>query len=170
MTLYYKDCFSIRHNLRSHFQSMCSIYIICGQNEVHCLPRMKHLTINTHCGLYHHIRLPFGLASALAIFQCTIKTLLDLPMVVVYIDNILVAERLQDKHLANLAQVLQWLEDAGLRLKKVKCSLCLSELGHLGNLIWQNLTTIFPPATNIIVRIPIFRSLRDNIGHYHSIY
>ena len=52
----------------------------------------------------------------------------DLPKVVVYIDNNLVAGRSQEEHLANLVQVLQRLKDAGMRLKKEKCSFCLSEV------------------------------------------
>ena len=49
-------------------------------------------TINTHKGLYKYMRLPFGVASAPAIFQRTMETLLkDLPMTCVYIDDILVA-------------------------------------------------------------------------------
>ena len=68
----------------------------------------EYVTINTHRGLYRYTRLPFGVSSAPAIFQRTMETLLrDLPMVVVYIDDILVAGRSQEEHLANLTQVLQ---------------------------------------------------------------
>ena len=51
----------------------------------------EYVTINTHCGLYRYTRLPFGVTSAPPIFQRTMETLLrDLPMVAVYIDDILV--------------------------------------------------------------------------------
>ena len=67
----------------------------------------EYVTINTHFGLHDYTRLPFGVTSALAIFQHTTEALLrDLPMVVVYIDNTLVTGRSQEGHLANLAQVL----------------------------------------------------------------
>lgn len=36
----------------------------------------KHLTVNTHRGLYTYNRLPFGVASAPAIFQRTMEGLL----------------------------------------------------------------------------------------------
>ena len=67
----------------------------------------EYVAINTHYGIYDYTRLPFGVTSALAIFQHTMETLLrDLPMVVVYIDDTLVAGRSQKGHLANLVQVL----------------------------------------------------------------
>ena len=56
----------------------------------------EYVTINTHHGLYHYTILPFSVSSAPAIFQHTMETLLrDLPMVVMYIDDILVAGRSQ---------------------------------------------------------------------------
>ena len=96
----------------------------------------EYVTINTHRGLYRYTRLPFGVASAPAIFQRTMETLLrGLPMVVVYIDDILIAGRSQEEHHTNLARVLQRLEDAGIRLKREKCSFCLPEVEYLGHSI-----------------------------------
>ena len=64
-------------------------------------------TINTHRGLYKYTRLPFGVASAPAIFQRTMETLLkDLPITCVYIDDILVAGKTPQDHLNNLTAVL----------------------------------------------------------------
>ena len=49
------------------------------------------VTINTHKGLYCYTRLPFGVASAPAIFQKTTDTVLQgLPKVICYLDYILV--------------------------------------------------------------------------------
>ena len=93
-------------------------------------------TINTHEALYKYTRLIFGVASAPAIFQQTIETLLkDLPMACVYIDDILVAGKTSQDHLNNLAAVLSRLQEAGLRLKKVKCSFCVSKVEYLGHII-----------------------------------
>ncbi len=48
-------------------------------------------TITTHKGLYRYTRLPFGIASAPAIFQKTMDTILQgLPHVICYIDDIMV--------------------------------------------------------------------------------
>ena len=49
----------------------------------------QYLVINTHQGLYQFNRLPYGVASAPAIFQQIVEQILPkLPGVVCYIDNI----------------------------------------------------------------------------------
>ena len=94
------------------------------------------VTINTHKGLYKYTRLPFGVASAPAIFQRTMESLLrGLPMVCVYIDDIIVSGKTQEEHLHNLNEVLQRLQSAGLHLKKEKCSFFLPEVDYLGHTI-----------------------------------
>jgi len=72
----------------------------------------QYVAISTHKGSYHYHRLAFG--SAPAIFQHTMdKILQGLPVVVVYIDNILITDRTQEEHLQNLAQVLACLSEYG---------------------------------------------------------
>ena len=79
----------------------------------------KYVTINTHRGLYQYNRLPFGVASAPAVFQQTMDKILEgLPMVVVYIDDILITGRTDEEHLENLERVLARLQRYGLRLKQ----------------------------------------------------
>ena len=93
-------------------------------------------TINMHKGLYKYTRLPFGVAFAPAIFQRTMEALLkDLPMTCVYIDDILVAGKTSHKHLNNSTAVLSRLQEAGLRLKREKCSFCVPEVEYLGHII-----------------------------------
>ena len=92
-----------------------------------------YVTINTHKGLYTYNRLPFGVASAPAIFQRIMEELLQgLPHVCVYIDDILITGKSQQEHLHNLDQVLQILESAGMRLRKDKCMFAMPEVEYLG--------------------------------------
>ena len=80
------------------------------------------VTINTHKGLYQYNRLPFGVASAPAIFQRTMDVILQgLEGVICYIDDILITGSSDKKHLANLEEVLKRLKHHGIKLKTSKC-------------------------------------------------
>ena len=97
-----------------------------------------YIAINTHRGLYRYTHLLFGVASAPAIFQRTMETALKgLPMVVTYLDDILVAGETEEEHLSNLSQVLERLDSAGMKLKREnsKCAFCLPQVEYLGHII-----------------------------------
>ena len=80
------------------------------------------VTINTHRGLYQYTRLPFGVASAPALFQKVMDTVLQgLPKVICYLDGILITASSCQEHLENVQRVLQWLEQYGIRARKSKC-------------------------------------------------
>ena len=92
------------------------------------------LTINTSKGLYQYQRLPFGVASATAILQRTMESILQgLPHTCVYLDDILVTGRTEQEHLHNLEAALELLEQAGIRLKREKCAFMLPEVEYLGH-------------------------------------
>ena len=56
-----------------------------------------YVVINTHEGLFRYARLPFGVASAPAIFQCNMESLLNgVPGVAVYQDDILISEKTKE--------------------------------------------------------------------------
>ena len=96
----------------------------------------KLVVINTHKGLFRYNRLPFGVASAPAIFQRTIEGILrGIPHVCVYLDDILVTGNTDDEHLRTLEEVLGRLEAAGLRLKRNKCAFMLPSVEYLGHTI-----------------------------------
>ena len=79
----------------------------------------QYVTINTHRGLYRFTRLPFGIASAPALFQKAMDSILQgVPNTICYIDDILVTGRSDKEHLKNLEEVLSRLRRYGLRLKK----------------------------------------------------
>ena len=67
----------------------------------------KFTTINTSKGLYQYTRLPFGIASAPAIFQRTMEGLLQgIPNVSVYLDDILITGKSDEEHLKTVEGVL----------------------------------------------------------------
>ncbi len=92
------------------------------------------VTINTHKGLYRVNRLPFGVASAPALFQCIMETILQgISNVLVYLDDIIITGKPLSEHLSTLRTVLESLETAGIRLKKEKCSFLLPSVEFLGH-------------------------------------
>ena len=93
----------------------------------------KYVTINTHKGLYHYNRLPFGVASAPAVFQHLMEQILQgLPGVACYLDDVLITGRNDQDHLKHLEAVLHCLHDRGLRLKKSKCAFMQLSVEYLG--------------------------------------
>ena len=79
------------------------------------------VVVNTHQGLYRYNRLPFGVASAPAVFQRAMDSILQgMSHVICYIDDILVTGATADEHDGNLDGVLRWLQEHGVRLKQEK--------------------------------------------------
>ena len=96
----------------------------------------QFVVINTHKGLFRYNRLPFGISSAPGIFQRTMESLLqNIPSVIVYLDDILIAGQSEEEHLRLLEEVLSRLETAGLRLKREKCVLMSESVEYLGHTI-----------------------------------
>jgi hypothetical protein len=58
-----------------------------------------------------------------------------IPRVRVYLDDILITGSTEEEHLANLAQVLTRLGNAGMRLKREKCAFMLDSVSYLGHVI-----------------------------------
>ena len=80
--------------------------------------------------------MPFGVASAPAIFQKTMDTILcGMSGVICYIDDIMITGKTEEEHLKNLTAVLQKLQEHGLRVKKGKCKFMQSSVEYLGHKI-----------------------------------
>ena len=89
----------------------------------------RHLvTINTHRGLYQYSRLPFGVASAPALFQCVMDTLLQgIPNVLCYIDDILVTGSTLTQHIESV-EVLKRLANEEITVKYSKCEFLTNQV------------------------------------------
>ena len=116
----------------------------------------KYVTINTHKGLFQYTRLPFGVASAPAVFQRTMENLLQgLNNVCIYLDDILVTGSSERDHLENLAAVLDKLERAGVRLKRSKCHFMLPSVEYLGHKISDKGVQPTEEKIRAIVKAPV---------------
>ena len=95
-----------------------------------------YLTINTPLGLYRYLRLPFGIASAPAIWQKAMTTVLQgCRGVVYYLDDILITGTTRKEHIQNLRNVMARLQKFGLRVNAAKCKYFQPELEFLGHMI-----------------------------------
>ena len=99
----------------------------------------KYTTINTQRGLFCYNCLPYGVSSAVGLFQRVMEELLkDIPGLKCFLDDILVSGRDEKEHKDRLELVFQRLQDAGFRLKKSKCFIGVSSVEYLGFLIDAN--------------------------------
>ena len=95
----------------------------------------KDLTvITTVKGLMRYNRVPYGIASAPALCQYTMESILaGIPGCVVFVDDILLTAKDDSQHLERLAAVLGRLQARGCRLNRAKCSFMMEEVVYLGH-------------------------------------
>ena len=92
----------------------------------------------SHTGLFQFERMPFGLCNTPSIFQRTMNTVLQGligRICFVYVDDIIIYSPSQEKHVDHLQQVLQRMEDAGLKLKANKCNIGHPKVDLLGYVV-----------------------------------
>ena len=92
----------------------------------------------THIGLLQYIRSTFGLTNAPASLQRLLEHVLrDYigKFVILYIDDILIFSASFDNHLSHVAQVLQTLREAYLKVRISKCQFARNSVEFLGHLI-----------------------------------
>ncbi|XP_049269072.1 uncharacterized protein K02A2.6-like [Rhipicephalus sanguineus] len=98
--------------------------------------------LNTHKVLFAYNRLTFGIASAPALFQRRLESIVQgLPCVKVYLDDIIVAEKQYDD--STLRRVFERLRDNGLKLTLDKCRFHEKQVSFLGHKI--DATGLHPP-------------------------
>ena len=125
----------------------------------------KLLTINTHQGLYQYTRLPFGVASAPALFQKAMDSILQgIPHCIFYVDDILVTGRSDAEHSKNLETVLQRLQKQGVPLKREKYSFFQDFVEYLGHTINAQGIHTTDKKVRAIVSAPSPRNLAELRG------
>ena len=82
----------------------------------------QYLTINTHKLLYRYQRIPYGVTTALSIFQSVVDMLLNrIPDVQCYLDDIVLCSKSVNEHNELLDKVLSRLVRPSVRVNKQKC-------------------------------------------------
>ena len=136
----------------------------------------KFVTINTHKGLYQYTRLPFGIASAPAVFQRVMDTILQgIEGVACYIDDIIITGKTDEEHLARLEEVLKRLLWYGLHIRRSKCRFLQPHVIFLGHRIYaegihptdEKLKAIMQaPAPENVQELRSFLSLINYYGKF----
>ena len=115
----------------------------------------KYLTINTHRGLFQYQRLPYGVASAPAIWQRSMDQVLQgISGAQCYLDDIIVTGKTLEEHLATLDQVLQRLEEYGLKVNQAKCKFLQDSVEYLGHVISASGLQQSPAKVEAIINMP----------------
>ena len=134
----------------------------------------QYVAINTHHGLCQYLRLPFGIASAPAIFQQTMDTILQgIPGVLCYVDDILIVGKTREEHISTLEEVLKRLQKEGLKLSKDKCRFLVKTVEYLGFKIDANGLNATGQKLDALLEAPIptsVQQLRSFLGlvNYYS--
>ena len=86
-------------------------------------PSIPKTAFNSPFGKFEYVKVPFGLAQALAYFQELMTGILkDFPFVIAYPNDIIIFSRMPQKHLSHIQMVFEKLKLANLSIKKSKCS------------------------------------------------
>src|SRR5210317_124473 len=118
-----------------------SLDLNMGYYHIELTPNASRLcTIVLPWGKYEYLRLPIGLCNSPDIFQKNMSEFMaDLNFVRAYIDDLLVITQGNfTKHLKQLEQVLQKLQEAGLKINMSKSKLARTKLEYLGYWITRN--------------------------------
>ncbi|KAK0424201.1 hypothetical protein QR680_008545 [Steinernema hermaphroditum] len=122
----------------------------------------KYMTINTHKRLLQYQSIPFGVASAPAIFQRVMETMLQgLEGVIVYLDDITITAPNAEEHLQRLEEVLKRLQDYGFRVKKEKCEFLRDRVEFLGHTVCNKRISTSPTKVEAMLKMPAPKDLKE---------
>ena len=114
-------------------------------------------TMVTRYGSYEFMVMPFGLTNAPATF-CNLMNnvfhdFID-KFVVVYFDDIVVYSESMEEHREHLWQVMDWIKQNQLYVKKEKCEFCVEEIKFLGHRVRKGEVRMDESKVKIIVEWP----------------
>ena len=123
---------------------------------------IPYVTINTHQGLYCYTRLPFGVASAPAMFQKLMDVVLQgISGVMCYIDDILISSKDEESHLKTIEEVFTRLQQHGFKLKRDKCEFLMNSVEYLGHQIDKDGIRALPNKVAAIKNAPTPNNVQE---------
>lgn len=115
-------------------------------------------------GLFHFLRMPFGLTGAPATFQRLLDRLIGPelePHAFAYLDDIIIVAETFDEHLYWLRIVLRIIREAGLIINLEKSKFCCSEVKYLGFVVNENGLQVDPDKIQPVINYPVPTNLKD---------
>ena len=99
-------------------------------------PSIPKTAFNSPFREFEYMKVPFGLAQALAYFQELMAGILkDFPFAIAYLDNIIIFSKTPQEHHSHICMVFEKLKLANLSMKKSKCSFFSKEIQYLGHIL-----------------------------------
>ena len=115
----------------------------------------KLVVINTIEGLFQFNFLPYGVASASALFQSFLtKILVGISNIIIYQDDILVMNNNDCEHAKTLSSVLGALQAAGLKVNSNKCEFFVNRVQYLGHIFDKDGARPNPEKIKAILQAP----------------
>ena len=122
----------------------------------------KLLTMNTPFGRYRFLRMPFGISPAPEIWQKTACEIFEgLEGVDVYMDDVLVWGETLSEHNMRLRRVLERADKQGLKLKRDKAKVALTEVNYVGHILSAEGLKVDRSKVDAIVSMPEPESVED---------
>ena len=116
-------------------------------------------------GLFEPIVMFFGLTNSPAMFQTMINDLLrDLVVekkIAVFIDDVMIATEMEEKHDEIVEEVLKRLEENNLFVKPEKCVWKIREVGFLEVIIEEEGVRMEKKKVQRVIEWPVLRSIKD---------
>ena len=100
-----------------------------GYHHLWDKPSIPKTVFNSPFRKFEYVKVPFGLAQALAYFQELMTGILkDFPFAIAYLDDIIIFSKTPQEHLSHIQMVFEKLKSANLSMKKSKCSFFSKEI------------------------------------------
>ena len=135
----------------------------------------EYTTVNTLKGLYQFNRIPYGIASAPAIFQETMEKMLNgIPRIAIFIDDVIISGTSVEEHDKILRMVLDRFQKFGVKVNKQKCEFSKDQVQYLGFIVSKEGIRASPSNVSAIMNAPkptsisTLRSFLGMVNYYAS--